>query len=88
MTSLTPSGRSFNQEGICAFFAPYVCISDDHQYPVFGALVDVEDLRMARWSDHDQPVPVADIPPNEPRKSTFSLCFALLDDSQMISRFE
>ncbi len=61
MTSLIPSGHVVKGEGIDAFAIPFVSISDGHEYPVFGALLGIDDLRMARWSDRSDLGPVADV---------------------------
>ena len=88
MTSLIPSGHMVTGEGIDAFAISFVSISDGHEFPVFGALSGIDDLRMARWSDRSELGPVADTLVAEPRKSTFSLYFSTLEHGQMISRFE
>jgi hypothetical protein len=88
MTSLTPSGHVIKGEGIDAFAIPFVSISDGHEYPVFGAFLGIDDLCMARWSDRSDLGPGAVATIAEPRKSTFSLYFSMLEHSQMISRFE
>jgi hypothetical protein len=88
MTSLTPSGHIVKGDGIEVFAIPFVSISDGHEYPVFGALTDLDDLRMARWSDRSGLGTVADAMVAELRKTTFSLYFSMLEHSQMISRFE
>ena len=88
MTSLTPSGHDVSGEGIDAFAVPFVSISDGHEYPVFGAFLGIDDLRMARWSDRYVLGKVGDAPLVEPRKSTFSLYFSMLELSQMISQIE
>jgi len=88
MTSLTPSGHDVSGEGIDVFAVPFVSISDGHEYPVFGAFLGIDDLRMARWSDRSDLVPVVDVAIVEPRKPTFSLYFSMLELSQMISQIE
>lgn len=88
MTSLTPSGPVVRGEGIDAFAVPFVSVSDGHEYPVFGTFLGIDDLRMARWSDRYDFVPVADSATVEPRNPTFSLYFSTLELSQMISQIE
>ena len=88
MTSLTPSGHDVSGEGIDVFAVPFVSISDGHEYPVFGAFLGIDDLRMARWSDRYVLGKVGDAPLVEPRKSIFSLYYSTIEDSQMISQIE
>jgi hypothetical protein len=88
MTSLTLSDNIIKGEGVDAFDKPFVSISDGSEYPVFGAFLDIDDLRMARWSDRSYLGPGTDATVAEPRKSTFSIYFSTQERSQMISRFE